>query len=61
MLFGGGSQMRQWIKPLVKAVDDYARQTGCDHIASVGRKGWARAWGGELTGDVIVVRGLTNE
>ena len=57
MLFIGGSHMDLWLRPLVQAIDEYAKQTGCD-IASVGRRGWARAWGGEVTGAVIV-RGLS--
>lgn len=55
MLFCGGEGMRSWIGNAVKAVDRYARETGCVHIACTGRKGWARAWGGEVT-DVVVVR-----
>jgi hypothetical protein len=56
MLFCGGSRMKEWLPDAIRTMDHYARQTECQHIASIGRPGWARAWGGELTGDVIVVR-----
>jgi hypothetical protein len=58
ILFCGGGRMRDWIKPAVAAVDAHARQLGCSHIAGCGRAGWCRAWGGNLTGDVVVVRDL---
>jgi hypothetical protein len=56
--FGGGDGMAHWIKPLVAAIDEYARQLKCTHVACLGRPGWARAWGAELTGDVMLVRGI---
>jgi hypothetical protein len=57
MLFCGGGGMRDWIGDAVQAMDRHAKETGCALIACTGRKGWARAWGGEVT-DVVVVRGL---
>lgn len=58
VLFGGGNQMRRWIKPLVAAIDEHARQLQCDHVACSGRRGWVRAWGAELTGDVVLIRAI---
>jgi hypothetical protein len=60
VLFGGGSNMRAWIGPAVAAIDRHARELGCSHVACCGRAGWVRAWGAELTGDVIMVRELTH-
>lgn len=56
VLFGGGSNMRRWIKPLVAAIDQHARDLGCSHVATAGRPGWIRAWGAHATGDIIMVR-----
>ena len=58
VLFGGGSNMWRWRKMAVAAIDNHARELGCDHVASSGRPGWCRAWGAEATGDIIMVRGL---
>ena len=58
VLFGGGDNLRLWIKPAVAAIDKHARDLGCSHVASSGRPGWMRAWGAEATGDIIMVRGL---
>jgi hypothetical protein len=60
VLFGGGGNMRTWIGPAVAAIDRHARELGCTHVACCGRAGWVRAWGAELTGDVIMVRELTH-
>lgn len=57
MLFAGGSRMREWLPVAVPLFDQCARETGCDSIASVGRKGWARAWGGVAV-DTVCVREL---
>lgn len=56
VMFGGGSNMRAWLKPAIETLDAHARQLGCNQIACAGRAGWARAWGGRLTGDVIIAR-----
>lgn len=56
--FGAGRNMRRWCKAIVEAVDRHARQLGCSHIASYGRRGWTRAWGAEATGDIIMARKL---
>jgi hypothetical protein len=61
IMFTGGNNMRAWLPTLVETLDEHARQAGCSHIATAGRPGWARAWGGELTGSVVIVRGLKDQ
>ena len=61
VMFTGGSNMRDWLSEAIDAHDDHARQAGCEHIATIGRPGWARAWGGELTGNVLIVRGVKGQ
>jgi hypothetical protein len=61
IMFTGGNNMRAWLPALVETLDEHARQAGCSHIATTGRPGWARAWGGELTGSVVIVRGLKDQ
>lgn len=56
MLFAGGGNMRAWRDAAVQALDKHAKQLGCTHVACAGRPGWARAWGGSATGDIIMVR-----
>ena len=56
MLFAGGSNMAAWRDLAVQALDKHARELGCTHVACAGRPGWARAWGGHPTGDIIMVR-----
>ena len=56
VMFGGGDGMPIWIKQLGAAIDEHARATGCTHVATTGRPGWARAWGAQKTGDVVLVR-----
>jgi hypothetical protein len=59
VMFGGGSNMRAWLKPAIETIEAHARQLGCTQIACVGRPGWARAWtGAHLTGDVIIAKDL---
>jgi hypothetical protein len=59
ILLCGGSRMRDWIKTAVAVIDQHAQECGCAHIASSGaRPGWVRAWGGEATGDIVIVRDL---
>lgn len=60
MMFVGGSKMRAWLPEAIRVFDAHAREAGCAHIACLGRAGWCRAWGGEITGDVVVVRGLSD-
>jgi hypothetical protein len=58
IMFAGGTNMKAWLKPMIATLDEHARQLGCQQIAGSGRAGWARAWGGKLTGDVIIARDL---
>jgi hypothetical protein len=58
IMLAGGSRMRQWIAEAVAVLDQHARAAGCQHIAGIGRPGWVRAWGGEATGDIVIVRDL---
>jgi hypothetical protein len=58
ILFAGGGNMAKWMPELRAAIDKHAREMGCDHIASICRPGWVRAWPGIATGDIVVVRGL---
>ena len=58
MMFVGGGNMALWLPEAIRVFDEHASSAGCAHIACLGRRGWARAWGGAATGDVVVVRGL---
>ena len=58
MLFAGGDRMREWLPVAIAQLDAHARACGCSHISTLGRPGWIRAWGGEATGDIVVVRRL---
>ena len=58
VLIAGGTNMAEWMPELRAAIDKHARETGCDHIASIARPGWLRAWGGRANGDIVIVRGL---
>lgn len=58
VMFGGGSDMGEWIKPMVAALDEHAKAAGCAQVATAGRPGWARVWGARATGDVILARDL---
>jgi len=56
VLFAGGGNMKEWMPELRLAIDKHAREMGCDHIASICRPGWVKAWPGRATGDIVVVR-----
>lgn len=56
MLFCGGCGMRHWLEPAIAVIDEHARACGCTLVCCLGRHGWARAWRGRLTGDVLSVR-----
>jgi hypothetical protein len=58
VLFAGGTKMRVWLPRLVEVLDEHGEQAGCSHVASAGRRGWAKAWGATPTGDVVLVRDL---
>ena len=38
----GGRDMRSWLKPLVKFLDKWAKDTGADRIEQMGRQGWVK-------------------
>jgi hypothetical protein len=56
MMFCGGDNMSSWLEEAIAVMDEHARQQGCSHIACIGRPGWERAWRGQRTGDVVMVR-----
>ncbi len=58
MVAAGGGNMAGWRDIAVRTLDQHARALGCAHVACIGRPGWARAWGGEPTGDIVMVRGV---
>lgn len=58
MVAAGGGNMAAWRDIAVRTLDQHARARGCAHVACIGRPGWARAWGGEATGDIVMVRGV---
>jgi len=56
MVAAGGANMAAWRDIAVRTLDQHARALGCAHVACIGRPGWARAWGGDPTGDIVMVR-----
>ena len=52
----GGDRMARWKDAAIEALDAHGREAGCSHISTTGRPGWARVWGGEFTGDVVIAR-----
>ena len=38
----GGNNMDNWLEPIQKAIEQFARDTQCNAIEVAGRKGWAR-------------------
>jgi hypothetical protein len=59
VIFGGGTNMDRWIKPLVETIDRHAREAGCEAVVCIGRPGWLKAWGAEPTGNIIMVRRIS--
>ena len=59
VIFGGGNNMHNWIKPLVETIDRHAREAGCEAVVCIGRPGWLKAWGAEPTGNIIMVRRIS--
>ena len=53
ILFCGGRQMRRWLTPGLAAIEEWAREQGCDGIEIFGRKGWARALGYRITSYIL--------
>lgn len=60
MMFCGGRGMRLWLDAAITTFDAHARACGCSHVLCAGRPGWARAWRGRMTGDVVMVREVLN-
>ena len=58
VMFLGGSDLRDWLDDAMDVLIAHAQQTGCDHLATLGRPGWARVLGARRTGDVVLVRPL---
>jgi hypothetical protein len=42
MSFCGGEQMDQWIAPMLKLLQHWAFDSGCDGIEATARPGWAK-------------------
>lgn len=57
MKMAAGSRMHEWLGPAQQHFERVARETGCDTIASTGRRGWARVCGGAQV-DTVCVREL---
>lgn len=53
----GGSRMRHWL-PLLRQIEDYARNEGCACVRIYGRKGWLRVLDGYEQKYVIMDKGL---
>ena len=49
-----GTKMQKWIRKLIKAIDIYAKENGCQYTDAVGREGWIRIWGAEKKGSWVV-------
>ncbi len=49
-----GIKMQKWIRKLIKAIDVYAKETGCKYTDAVGREGWIKVWGAEKKGTWVV-------
>ena len=54
----GGDDMRSWL-PVIKTIENYARDEGCDAVRILGRKGWARVLKNYTTPAVILERRLS--
>jgi hypothetical protein len=44
MHFCGGIQLKEWKSPMLKLLQLFARDMGCDGIESVGRPGWEKVF-----------------
>lgn len=54
--FLGGIEMKRWIDKIIKAIDVYAKECGCEYEDTVGRKGWIRTWRAKEMGTWAVRR-----
>lgn len=43
VLLCGGSDMEQWLKPCLSAIEAWAAENGCARMRIEGRPGWAKA------------------
>ena len=53
----GGSGMKHWL-PLIRRIEDYARNEGCARVRIYGRKGWLRVLEGYEQKHVIMDKPL---
>lgn len=44
MTFCGGVELAEWKSPMLSLLRRFAKDTGCDRIEAVARKGWAKAF-----------------
>jgi hypothetical protein len=58
VMFLGGIEMSEWLDDALDALTSHAKQTGCEHLATSGRRSWMRILGAKPTGDIIMTRGL---
>lgn len=52
--FIAGTGLREWQGPLLGALEDHARATGCACLAGYDRRGWARVGGFAERGSILV-------
>jgi hypothetical protein len=58
LMGAGGSEAKQWVAPLYRAICDLAAAEGCDRVLIVGRPGWRRLLvplGARRVGEILVV------
>jgi hypothetical protein len=55
LLFAGGTRLDQ-CKPLLTAVEQWAREQGCDRMVVSGRRGWVRTLPGYQEAETMVVK-----
>jgi hypothetical protein len=58
VMFLGGIEMSEWLVDAIDALTAHAKQTGCEHLATSGRRSWMRILKAKPTGDIIMTRGL---
>jgi hypothetical protein len=54
VMFVGGGEMSEWLDDAIDALSAHAKQTGCEHLASTGRRSWMRILGAKPTGDIVM-------
>lgn len=42
ILIAGGSDSDQWVRPVLREIEDQARKEGCGQVEIIGRAGWER-------------------